>query len=120
MWHGYAYFTFSWNLPAEDEDATKARWTEVLRERIAATPAYWRDEAMPELARIYAALDAVPVDELEPGELAVAWREAWAATLDAWRIHFISIIGPYQVIEDLADQYAAAVGAGRDVEALSG
>lgn len=119
VWHGYAYFGFSWNVPAEEEDAAKARWTEVVRERIAATPAYWRDEAMPELRRIYASLDSVPVDELTPEALVAAWREAWVATLDAWRIHFVSIMGPYQVLEDLSDQYAAAMGAGRDVEALS-
>jgi rifampicin phosphotransferase len=120
VWHGYAYFAFSWNLPAgEDEDSAKASWTEVLRGRIAATPAYWREEAMPELQRIYASLDTVPVDELAPDDLIAAWREAWAATLEAWRIHFVSIMGPYQVLEDLSDQYAAAMGTGHDVEALS-
>jgi pyruvate,water dikinase len=119
VWHGYTYFGFSWNLPAAEEDAAKARWTEAVRARIAATPAYWRDEAMPALGRIYSSLDAVPVDELAPEALVAAWREAWALTLDAWRIHFVSIMGPYQVLEDLSDQYAAAIGAGRDVEALS-
>jgi phosphohistidine swiveling domain-containing protein len=119
VWHGYAYFGFSWNVPAAEEDASKARWTEALRERIPATPAYWRDEAMPELLRIYASIEAVPVDELSPDALVAAWRAAWAATLEAWRIHFVSIMGPYQVLEDLADQYGAAMGAGRDVEALS-
>ncbi|HYK94729.1 MAG TPA: PEP-utilizing enzyme [Candidatus Dormibacteraeota bacterium] len=119
VWHGYAYFGFSWNVPAEDEDAARDRWTAVVRERIAATPAYWRDEAVPALQRIYASLDAVPVDELAPRVLVDAWRRAWVDTLDAWRIHFVSIMGPYQVLEDLADQYATAVGAGRDVEALS-
>jgi phosphohistidine swiveling domain-containing protein len=119
VWHGYAYFGFSWNLPEAEEDAAKARWTEVTRERIAATAAYWRDEAIPELERIYALLEAVPVDELAPEALVAAWRDAWAATLDAWRIHFVSIMGPYQVLEDLSDHYAAAIGAGRDVEALS-
>jgi phosphohistidine swiveling domain-containing protein len=119
VWHGYAYFGFSWNLPEAEEDAAKARWTEVARERIAPTAEYWRDEAMPELERIYASLDAVAVDDLAPDALAAAWRDAWAATLDAWRIHFVAIMGPYQVLEDLSDQYAAAIGPGRDVEALS-
>jgi rifampicin phosphotransferase len=119
VWHGYAYFTFAWNVPVEEEDAAKAAWTDVVRERIPATPGYWRDEAMPELQRIYASLVAVPVDALAPEALVAAWRDAWASTLDAWRIHFVSIMGPYQVLEDLSDQYAAAIGADRDVEALS-
>jgi pyruvate,water dikinase len=119
VWNGYVYFGFAWNLPADDEDSAKAAWTEVLRERIAATPAYWRDEAMPELRRIYASLESVPVEELSPEDLVAVWHDSWAATLEAWRIHFVAIMGPYQVLEDLSDQYAAAMGAGRDVEALS-
>ncbi|MBI2782090.1 MAG: hypothetical protein HYX55_09890 [Chloroflexi bacterium] len=119
VWHGWAYFGFSWNVPDEEEEATKARWTATLRGRVPVTAAYWRDEAMPELDRLYRSIQAVPVDELAPAELATAWQEAWAATLRAWQIHFISIMGPYQALEDLADQYGAALGPGRDVEALS-
>ena len=119
VWHGYTYFGFTWNVPAAEEDAAKARWTEVLRGRIPVTAAYWRNEAMPELARLYASISSVPVDDLAPEALASAWRDAWVATLRAWQIHFIAIMGPYQVLEDLADQYGAAMGPGRDVEALS-
>src|SRR6185369_1298425 len=36
-----------------------------------------------------------------------------------WVIHCISIMGPYQVLEDLSDAYAAAMGPGRDAEALT-
>lgn len=119
VWHGYAYFGFEWNVPTAEEDAAKTRWTEVLQGRIRVTAAYWRDEAMPALQRLYASISNVPVDDLSPAALATAWRDAWAATLQAWQIHFVSIMGPYQVLEDLADQYAAALGPGRDVEALS-
>ncbi|MEO5703356.1 MAG: PEP-utilizing enzyme [Candidatus Limnocylindrales bacterium] len=119
VWHGYAYFGFSWNVPTEQEDATKERWTQALRDRIPATAAYWRDDAMPELERLYASISSVPVDDLAAPELASAWQNAWAATLRAWQIHFVTIMGPYQVLEDLADQYNAALGPGRDVEALS-
>jgi hypothetical protein len=119
VWHGYAYFGFSPNVPPDEEDAAKARWTEALRSRIPVTAAYWRDEAMPELRRLYASISDVRVDDLSPAELAAEWLEAWSATLRAWQIHFLSIMGPYQVLEDLADQYNAALGPGRDVEALS-
>jgi phosphohistidine swiveling domain-containing protein len=119
VWHGYVYFEFSWNLPEEDIPAASARWTEVLRSRIPATAAYWRDEAMPELRRIYAGIHDVPVDDLDARAAVAAWRDAWRATLAAWQIHFVSIMGPYQVLEDLSDQYAAAMGSGRGIEALS-
>lgn len=119
VWHGYAYFGFSWNVPREDEKAAEARWTEILRGRIPLTAAYWRDEALPELDRIYRSISSVAVDDLAPDALAAAWRDAWAATLRAWQIHFVSIMGPYQVLEDMADQYGAAMGPGHDLEALS-
>ncbi len=119
VWHGYAYFGFSWNVPADEEDATKKRWTATLQARVPHTAAYWRDEAMPELERLYASISGVPVDDLSAPALAAAWGDAWAATLRAWEIHFVTIMGPYQVLEDLADQYGAALGPGRDVEALS-
>ncbi|MEO8272466.1 MAG: PEP-utilizing enzyme [Chloroflexota bacterium] len=119
VWHGYAYFGFSWNVPKDQEDAVKVRWTEAARARIAVTATYWRDEAIPELQGLYGSIASVAVDELVPAALVDAWRDAWAATLRAWQIHFISILGPYQVLEDLADQYAAAMGPGHDVEALT-
>ena len=119
VWHGWAYFGFSWNVPDEEEEATKARWTAALRSRVPVTAAYWRDEAMPELERLHGIIRAVPVDDMAQAELAAAWQDAWAATLRAWQIHFVTIMGPYQVLEDLADQYGAALGPGRDVEALS-
>jgi rifampicin phosphotransferase len=119
VWHGYGYFGFSWNVPEDEKKAAEQRWTEILQGLIPGTAAYWRDEAMPELERLYASISAVPVDDLAPAALASAWLDAWATTLRAWQIHFVAILGPYQVMEDLADQYGAALGPGRDVEALS-
>jgi pyruvate,water dikinase len=119
VWHGYAYFGFAWNVPKAEEDAAQRRWTEVLRSRVPVTAAYWRDEALPELDRLYRSISSIPVDDLAPPELASEWHDAWAATLRAWQIHFVSIMGPYQVLEDLADQYGTALGPGRDIEALS-
>lgn len=119
VWHGYAYFGFNWNVPKADEPAAEARWTEVVRSRIPVTAEYWRDEAIPELDRLYRSISTIAVDDLAPAALAAAWLDAWAATLRAWQIHFVSIMGPYQVLEDLADRYGAAIGPGRDVDALS-
>lgn len=119
VWHGWAYFGFSWNVPEAEEDAAKERWTQVNRGQIPVAAAWWRDKAIPELLGLYASIESVAVDDLEPAALATAWLDAWAATLRAWQLHFISIMAPYQVLEDLADQYAAAMGPGHDAEALT-
>ena len=119
VWNGYAYYTFSWNVPEADEKATVEAWTEVLRTQIPLTRDYWANEALPELHSIYATLDGIDADGLPAAALADAWLDAWATTLRAWIIHFISIMGPYQVLEDLADAYADAVGKGHDIDALA-
>ena len=118
-WNGYTYYTFSWNVPEADEKSTEAAWTEILRSRIPVTRDYWANEALPTLRAIYAGIEAVEVDGLPLPALADAWLDAWASTLRAWIIHFVSIMGPYQVLDDLADAYADAVGKGRDLEALA-
>jgi pyruvate,water dikinase len=118
VWHGWAYFSFRPNVRDADEAAAEPRWVETLRARIPVTRAYWHDDALPELRRIFDGIAAIPVDDLAPAELAVAWLDAWAAAARSWVIHFISIMGPYQVLEDLSDAYARIVGADRDAEAL--
>ena len=118
-WNGRAYFGYVDNVPADEVKASNDRWIAISRERIAATSAYWHDEAMPELRRIYTQMAAVDADGVDGAALAAAWLEAWAGNLRAWEIHFVAIIGPYQVLEDLSDIYAAAIGPGRDVEALT-
>ena len=119
VWHGWAYFSFRPNVPEAEGSAAEARWTEVLRSRIPGTLAYWTDEAMPTLAGIYDLMTGIDADALARDALADGWLAAWAATLRAWVIHFVSIMGPYQVLEDLSDSYATAMGKGRDAEALS-
>lgn len=119
VWHGWAYFSFRANVPKEEESAAEARWVETMRSRIPIAEAYWRDEALPELRRMFDEMAAMPVDHLPASDLARAWLQAWRNTTRAWVIHFFVIMGPYQVLEDLSDAYAAAMGPGRDVEALS-
>ena len=119
VWHGWAYFSYRANVPEDEVAAAEARWLDACRSRIPVTGAYWRDEALPELRRMFDTMAAIPVDDLAPDDLARAWTRAWADTSRAWVIHFFTIMSPYQVLEDLSDAYGAAIGPGRDAEALA-
>ena len=119
VFNGWSYFSFRSNVPEAEEAAQEARWIEACRARIPHTLAYWRDEAMPELRSIFDWMAAIPVEDLAPGALAEAWATAWRRTLDAWIIHFLAIPGAYQVLDDLIDAYQAALGTGREGEALA-
>lgn len=117
-WHGWTYFSGRPNVPAGEEAAAEARWKEAARARIPVTRAYWNDEVLPELRAIHEWIAAIPVDTLPPDEAADAWLEAWTRALRAWVLHFITIMGPYQVLDDLIDAYTVAMGPGNDAEAL--
>jgi phosphohistidine swiveling domain-containing protein len=118
VWNGYAYFAFKICAPEDEHDAVLARYTEARRQRVPHTAAYWRDEAVPELRAMYREIDEVPVDDLPAERLAIAWERAWTHAERAWGIHFYVIAGPYQVLEDLADQYETLVENGSAAEAL--
>jgi phosphohistidine swiveling domain-containing protein len=118
-WNGYVYYAFQANVPDEERPAFRERWTEVVRSRIAVTKTWWDSEALPELAAIYDEIQAIPVDDLSGSDLAAAWDRTWERLLRAWQIHFIAIMGPYQVLEDLSDAYGSAMGPGKDAEALA-
>lgn len=117
-WHGWAYFSGRPNVPEEEQKAAEARWAEAARGRIPITRAYWNDEVLPELRRIYEWIAAIPVDTLPADAAADAWLEAWDRTLRVWVLHFIAIMGPYRALDDLIDAYSAAMGPGHDAEAL--
>lgn len=119
VWNGYAFFSFRTNVPKDEEKAASEAWNAACRARIEPTLAYWTDEALPSLRATFAWMAAIPVDALSRADLAAAWDSAWQRTLDAWVIHFIVIMGPYQVLDDLVDAYLAAMGEGREAEALS-
>ena len=118
VWNGYWYTAFSRNVSDEERPAHVVRWTEVLRSRIAVTRSWWQAEALPELSRIFAEMAAIAVDDLDGARLADAWDQSWKALLRAWEIHFIAIMGPFQVLEDLSAMYSSALGPGKDAEAL--
>jgi phosphohistidine swiveling domain-containing protein len=118
VWNGYAYFGFKILAPEDEHDAVMARYTAARRKRVPLTAAYWRDEAVPELRAMYREIDEVAVDDLGAEQLAIAWERAWSHAERAWGIHFYVIAGPYQVLDDLADQYEAIVENGSAGEAL--
>jgi len=121
--NGYAYFAVRPADPDADADPVRraeqaAAWVQVHRDRIALTRALWDDEVLPELRDMFDWMAKVPIEELPPEDAAAAWEAAWANGARAWILHFVIIMGPYQVLEDLVAAYAAAVGPGRDAEAL--
>jgi len=119
VWNGWVYFSFRPNVSEGDKEGADERWVETHRQRIPLTQAYWEHEVLPELQRIFDTIASLPIDDLAGEDAAAAWSEAWALTSRSWVLHFITIMGPYQVLEDLSDAYASAMGPGRDAEALA-
>jgi pyruvate,water dikinase len=118
IWNGYAYFAIRRNFPPEERPAVIERYTAMARSRIEVTEAYWREELVPELDQLYARMERVPVEAGSGEEVAAGWEAAWEAAERAWAIHFDAILGPYQVLEDLADAYEAATPGAPPGEAL--
>jgi phosphohistidine swiveling domain-containing protein len=116
--NGYAYFAFQRNVPEDRKAEQDAWWTEVHRKQIPLTRALWHDQFLPELREMFDWMAAIAMDDLSGEDAAAAWEEAWRKGERAWVIHFISIMGPYQVLEDLVAAYASAMGPGHDAEAL--
>jgi phosphohistidine swiveling domain-containing protein len=113
IWNGYVYFAYVFDAEGEERKRIEDAMTELFRKQIPIAEAYWRDEALPELHGIYRAMDDALIESGAPAEAAEGWRDAWAGAERAWRIHFIAINGPYQVLDDLADLYEKVVdGAG--------
>ncbi|HYN68658.1 MAG TPA: PEP-utilizing enzyme [Candidatus Eisenbacteria bacterium] len=118
VWHGYVYFGMQRTYPIEERPAVLARYVEVSRQRAEITSPLWWDEVIPELHHLYDSIAAVDVDGLGRSELGDGWDAAWNAGLRAWELHFIWIMGPYQILEDLTDLYTEVMGKGTDQEAL--
>jgi pyruvate,water dikinase len=120
VWNGYAYLAARVTPPpGETEEEFGRRATEARRERIPVTAAYWRDEAMPALRAGYDWFRALPVEAMPAGDLAATWESAWQRIEKAWRIHFYAIIGPYRVLDDLADAYEEAMPDANPADALT-
>jgi pyruvate,water dikinase len=109
VWNGYAYF--SWHCPGTpaEIEAVVERWVNLARREIEVMGEWWRDEALAELRALYARIAATDVEGLDGTALASAWDDAWAAGRRSWEIHFVAIMAPYQVMDDLADLYERLV-----------
>ena len=109
IFNGYAYFGHRPHVPEPEREALSKRWLGVMRARADVTQAYWQDEVLPEIRAIDTRIRAIPVTALEPSGLAEAWDDAWALTGRLWQLHFCIILGPYTILEELADLYEALV-----------
>jgi len=118
QWHGYIYYAYQRNVPQEGRKELFDRIIALSRALIAPTEAYWRDELLPELEAGYAWVDALQIRTMPLPAVADAWDEAWRLSRRAWDIHFDIISGPYQVIDDLIDAYAAVMPDAPPGEAL--
>jgi phosphohistidine swiveling domain-containing protein len=118
IWNGYAYFAIQRNYPLEERPALIERYTAMARSRIEPTDAYWRESLVPELRELYDRMAGVPVEAGSGNEVAAGWEAAWQALERAWAIHFDVILGPYQVMDDLADAYEVATPGAPPGEAL--
>lgn len=107
VWHGYVYYAFEPNATAEEWTGIRQRVTEICRDRAEVTDVYWRDTVLPELRTLYPRMDAV--DTNGPGHaVADAWEAAWLGAERAWQLHDC-LLGPYQILVDLAEAYGTAM-----------
>ena len=117
VFNGYVYYVSRHDVPDEELPAARERATKAYREQIPLAADYWR-RAVDELRDIWAWIGAIRVEELALPDLAAAWDEAWARALRAWQIHFYAIIGPYEVLDVLADLYESVIPDAPPGEAL--
>jgi len=118
VWNGYVYFGRRSTAPDSDRASVSEHADRRAREHERIAASYWRDEALPELDAIYRSIAELPVEEMEAAAIADAWDPAWDRLARAWSIHFYTIIGPYQVLEDLADFVESTLEGVTTAEAL--
>ena len=118
VWNGYAYFGHDAHVPEAEREALSKRWLGVMRGRADVTDAYWADEVLPEVQALEAEMRTTDVEGLSADGLAAAWDRAWAATARMWQLHFCIILGPYTILEELADIYEATVSGAAPGESL--
>ncbi len=105
VWNGYTYFAL--HLEGSDDERAEVwrRWEALCRAQIDLVRRYWDEEALPELLAIYERIERTDVESVPAVDFVDAWDAAWAGARRAWAIHFLAIMGPYQVVEDLLDLY---------------
>jgi pyruvate,water dikinase len=118
VWNGYVYFAGRPTVPAEDEKAALAAYTERRRAVIATAIEYWEGTALPAVRLLEEWSASTDVEALAPNELADAWTAGWSLSERAWQTHFHAIRGPYQITDDLSDAYERAIPDASPGEAL--
>lgn len=117
--NGYAYFADDIDLPDSELPAIWEQLRQHRRELAPTIAAYWTDECLPTVRRIYAQIAAVDVDGTSGTALAQAWRAAWTGVSTVFSEHMIVVGVAYRALEDLADAYEAAFPDAAAGEALS-
>jgi phosphohistidine swiveling domain-containing protein len=117
VFNGYVYFVSRHDVPDDELPAARERANELYRAQIPLAADYWR-KALAELRELYAWMEGLPVEDAPLSDLADAWLGAWGRALRAWQIHFYAIIGPYEVLDVLADLYESVVTGAPPGEAL--
>lgn len=117
VFNGYAYYMGRYDVPDEELPAARLRASAASRDQIPLAAEYWQ-RSVAELREIWSWIAAIPVDELDLADVATAWDETWARMLRAWQIHFYAIIGPYEVLDVLADLYESVLPDAPKGEAL--
>ena len=113
---GYAYIGHRADIPADASDVDERRRA-LARARAEVTSQWWNEEALPELARLYERIAAVPVEGGNHTEVTVGWTAAWKAFEATQEIHFESTLGPMQVLDDLSELYRATVSGSTAIDA---
>ena len=115
--NGYVYYVNRHDVPDEDLPAARERAASAFRDQIPLAADYWQ-RAVVELREHWGWIAAIPVETMSMAELADAWDDAWRRLLRGWQIHFYAIIGPYEVLDVLADLYESVLPEAPKGEAL--
>ena len=116
VWNGFVYYARLIHAPEEERAALRESAPDRWRSMIPRSAAYWA-AARRELEAMYAEIEAIRGTE-PAAELAAAWERAWQHAGRAWEIHFVAILGPYQVLEDLIERYASIVEGANPADGL--
>ena len=117
VFNGYVYYVSRHDVPEDQLPAARERAAALFRAQIPLAGDYWR-KSLIELPELYAGMSSVPVEDAPLAELADSWIGAWERALRAWQIHFFAILGPYDVLDVLADLYESVVTDAPPGEAL--
>jgi len=106
--NGYAYFADDIDLPEDEQPGLWERLKEPRRALAPTLTAYWNDECLPSLHRIYADIASIDVDGASSAALAESWRSSWTGVFTVFCLHMLVVGVAYRALEDLADAYELA------------